>query len=185
MFLSGNASSLFKLIPIDTYLAREGGDIRLITQPQGTSIAHGVRIPSAMVMLEGELNVPARAEGIVLFAHGSGSSRHSPRNQFVARAIREAGIGTLLFDLLTRNEEALDARTGHLRFDIGLLAERLIDATRWRRAIALQPICESAIWVQAPAAARRLLRRLNSIRRRARSFHAADGRTLPEMHSHA
>jgi pimeloyl-ACP methyl ester carboxylesterase len=68
---------------------------------------------------------------VVLFAHGSGSSRHSPRNQFVARVIREAGIGILLFDLLTREEESIDAHTGHLRFDIGLLARRLILATNW------------------------------------------------------
>src|SRR3989442_11874058 len=82
-------------------------------------------------MLEGELSIPAGAQGAVLFAHGSGSSRHSTRNQFVARTIREAGVGTLLFDLLTREEEAIDLQTRHLRFDIGLLARRLIDATRW------------------------------------------------------
>jgi putative phosphoribosyl transferase len=93
--------------------------------------AHDVQIRSGAVMLEGDLSIPAGARGVVLFAHGSGSSRHSPRNQFVARTIREAGVGTLLFDLLTRDEEAIDARTGHLRFDIGLLAERLIDATYW------------------------------------------------------
>jgi hypothetical protein len=68
---------------------------------------------------------------LALFAHGSGSSRHSPRNQFVARVLQEAGTGTLLFDLLTREEEAIDARTGELRFDIGLLAQRLVAATRW------------------------------------------------------
>ena len=88
-------------------------------------------IPSAQITLEGELNVPARATGVVLFAHGSGSSRHSPRNQVVARTIREAGIGTLLFDLLTREEEAADISTRHLRFDIDLLAKRLIDASNW------------------------------------------------------
>lgn len=82
-------------------------------------------------MLEGELSVPEGATGVVLFAHGSGSSRHSPRNQFVARTIREAGVGTLLFDLLTKEEEAVDTTTRHLRFDIGLLAERLVDATNW------------------------------------------------------
>jgi dienelactone hydrolase len=83
--------------------------------------------------LEGELVLPAAAAGIVLFAHGSGSSRHSPRNQAVAARIRDAGLGTLLFDLLTRDEEAVDRRTGHLRFDIGLLAERLFRATQWIR----------------------------------------------------
>lgn len=82
-------------------------------------------------MLEGELSVPVGATGAVLFAHGSGSSRHSPRNQFVARTIREAGVGTLLFDLLTQEEEAVDISTRHLRFDIGLLAGRLVDATNW------------------------------------------------------
>src|SRR2546425_9438509 len=75
--------------------------------------------------------MPDGAQGVVLFAHGSGSGRHSPRNQFVARTIREAGVGTLLFDLLTKEEEAVDVQTRHLRFDIGLLAERLVDATYW------------------------------------------------------
>lgn len=81
--------------------------------------------------LYGELEVPAGAPGVVLFAHGSGSSRHSPRNKFVARIIREAGIGTLLFDLLTCEEEQEDAVTAALRFDIELLAGRLLGATRW------------------------------------------------------
>src|SRR5256885_8420479 len=94
-------------------------------------LERGVRILSGATMLEGELSVPANAQGVVLFAHGSGSSRHSPRNQYVARVIREAGVGTLLFDLLTREEEAVDIYTRHLRFDIGLLAERLVDATNW------------------------------------------------------
>ena len=89
------------------------------------------RIPVGQVSVEGELQIPLSATGIVLFAHGSGSSRHSPRNQFVARTIREAGVGTLLFDLLTQEEESVDSRTGHLRFDIGLLAERLVHATNW------------------------------------------------------
>jgi putative phosphoribosyl transferase len=90
-----------------------------------------VKIPLREAVLEGELSIPASAEGIVLFAHGSGSSRHSPRNQWVAQALREAGIGTLLFDLLTREEEAVDRVRGHLRFDIRLLADRLIGATAW------------------------------------------------------
>lgn len=90
-----------------------------------------VEIRSGGVVLNGDLSIPAGAKGVVLFAHGSGSSRHSPRNQFVAQTIREAGAGTLLFDLLTRTEESVDARTAHLRFDIGLLAERLVDATNW------------------------------------------------------
>src|SRR5918999_4220523 len=97
----------------------------------GTAREHGVQIPSGEAVLEGELNVPVGAQGVVLFAHGSGSSRHSPRNQYVAQVIREAGVGTLLFDLLTREEEEVDARTRHLRFDITLLARRLVDATDW------------------------------------------------------
>src|SRR5436309_11676408 len=96
--------------------------------------AKDVYIRSGAVQLQGDLNIPAGARGVVLFAHGSGSSRHSPRNQFVARTIRGAGVGTLLFDLLTGEEEAIDLRTRHLRFDIGLLAERLVDATHWLKA---------------------------------------------------
>jgi len=109
----------------------------------GTIEMRNVQIPSGTagdVTLEGELSVPKGATGIVLFAHGSGSSRHSPRNQFVARTIREAGLGTLLFDLLTREEEAVDMRTCSLRFDIGLLATRLVDATAWLAR-------ESSTWV--------------------------------------
>lgn len=90
-----------------------------------------VKIPSGDLLLEGELSVPEGARGIVLFAHGSGSSRFSPRNQFVARVLRERRIATLLFDLLTRDEEAFDLKTAALRFDTGLLAKRLVDATRW------------------------------------------------------
>ncbi|MFM1769484.1 MAG: hypothetical protein RJA22_2013 [Verrucomicrobiota bacterium] len=90
-----------------------------------------VVIEAGSLALEGEWCVPPGAPGIVLFAHGSGSSRHSPRNQFVARIIQEAGVGTLLFDLLTRDEEARDLRDGRLRFDIPRLAQRLLAATRW------------------------------------------------------
>lgn len=88
-----------------------------------------VQIPIGPMVLAGELSVPKDATGLVLFAHGSGSGRHSPRNQHVARVLREAGNGTLLFDLLTPEEEAADAESGHLRFDIRLLAERLVAAT--------------------------------------------------------
>ena len=90
-----------------------------------------VQIPIGDARLEGELVIPGGAEGIVLFAHGSGSSRHSPRNQFVARVIRQAGLGTLLFDLLTAEEEIEDMASAALRFDIGLLAGRLVRATHW------------------------------------------------------
>src|SRR5215469_13373001 len=88
-------------------------------------------IPIKKLELSGELDLPPKPLGLVLFAHGSGSSRHSPRNQYVARVLREAGIGTLLFDLLTPAEEEAEAHTRHLRFDIALLAERLVGATRW------------------------------------------------------
>src|SRR2546423_13999855 len=92
-----------------------------------------VQIRSGRVTLEGDLTLVDNAKALVLFVHGSGSSRHSPRNQFVARTLTQAGLSTLLFDLLTPEEELLDADTAHLRFDIGLLAERLIDATNWGR----------------------------------------------------
>ena len=88
-----------------------------------------VDIPANGVSLEGELLVPEDAPGLVLFAHGSGSSRHSPRNNFVADRIRERGVGTLLFDLLTEAED----ETYETRFDISLLTDRLVAATRWVR----------------------------------------------------
>jgi len=88
-------------------------------------------IPLSNVKLEGELFLPDDAAGLVIFAHGSGSSRHSPRNQFVAGRLRRAGLGTLLFDLLTVEEEQAEAYTRHLRFNIPFLAERLSAATRW------------------------------------------------------
>jgi pimeloyl-ACP methyl ester carboxylesterase len=90
-----------------------------------------VQIKAGPVFLNGELSVPENATGIVLFAHGSGSSRHSPRNQYVARVIRDAGVGTLLCDLLTRQEEAIDNYTREFRFDVDLLARRLIGTTEW------------------------------------------------------
>jgi putative phosphoribosyl transferase len=81
--------------------------------------------------LEGNLTIPDGAGGIVLFAHGSGSSRHSPRNRYVAQELQCIGLATLLIDLLTADEEAIDMRTRLLRFDIGLLADRLVAATDW------------------------------------------------------
>ncbi|MBK9153093.1 MAG: dienelactone hydrolase family protein [Chloracidobacterium sp.] len=96
-----------------------------------TALEGEVSIPVNGERLSGELIVPAGAKGIAVFAHGSGSSRHSPRNKFVAEVIRGHGVGTLLFDLLTREEEAIDLQTRHLRFDIGLLAKRLVSAARW------------------------------------------------------
>jgi putative phosphoribosyl transferase len=90
-----------------------------------------VHIALGPVTLEGNLNLLAGVRGIVLFAHGSGSSRHSPRNRHVARLLNEAKLATLLIDLLTAEEEAIDLQTAQLRFDIGLLAERLVGATDW------------------------------------------------------
>ena len=90
-----------------------------------------VQIHAGRTVLSGNLIIPQNAAALVLFAHGSGSSRHSPRNQFVARTLNDAGLGTLLFDLLTSDEEAIDMRTREHRFNIGLLAERLLHATRW------------------------------------------------------
>jgi putative phosphoribosyl transferase len=101
--------------------ARQGGGER------------AVRIPVGPVELQGNLDVPEDAKGVVLFAHGSGSGRHSPRNRYVARALKERGLATLLIDLLTADEEEVDLRTGRLRFDIGLLALRLAGATDWLR----------------------------------------------------
>src|SRR5918994_1463662 len=90
-----------------------------------------VHIPAAAITLEGNLILPQRAAGMVLFAHGSGSSRHSRRDRYVARLLNEARLGTPLVDLLTAEEEAIDTRTAHLRFDIGLLARRLVAVTDW------------------------------------------------------
>ena len=90
-----------------------------------------MKIQAAGVTLEGDLLVPAGAPGIVLFAHGSGSSRFSSRNRYVAQVLRDGGLGTLLIDLLTASEEAIDERTRYLRFDIDLLARRLVDAAQW------------------------------------------------------
>src|SRR5256886_11978683 len=92
-----------------------------------------VRIRAGRAILPGNLHLPKGAGALVLFAHGSASSRHSPRNQFVARTLKDAGLATLLFDLLTPEEEAIDMHVRELRFNIGLLAERLVDATRWAK----------------------------------------------------
>jgi dienelactone hydrolase len=90
-----------------------------------------VQVPIDSVALEGNLAVPPGAQGIVLFAHGSGSSRHSPRNRYVAGALQQGGLATLLVDLLTAEEETVDRFTAHLRFDIPLLARRLVVVTEW------------------------------------------------------
>jgi pimeloyl-ACP methyl ester carboxylesterase len=107
-------------------------------EERADALAKEVYVPAGEALLAGELQLPTGATGLVLFAHGSGSGRHSPRNQYVAQVIREFGVGTLLFDLLTPEEKAIDQRTRHLRFDIGLLARRLAGASRW----ALQQAAE-------------------------------------------
>lgn len=100
-------------------------------ETSSTSDEIAVRIDSGAAILDGDLSVPRGARGLVLFAHGSGSGRHSPRNRAVARALRSKGLATLLFDLLTAREERQEAYTAHLRFDIGLLAERVLVAIDW------------------------------------------------------
>lgn len=92
-----------------------------------------VMVPVGAVTLEGNLTVPEGAKGVVLFAHGSGSSRHSPRNRHVADVLREGGLATLLIDLLSVSEEEVDIYTRHLRFDIPMLADRLVSAIEWLR----------------------------------------------------
>jgi putative phosphoribosyl transferase len=95
------------------------------------AVHQSLRIPAAGVTLEADVVVPGSASGVVLFAHGSGSGRHSPRNRYVAGELRRAGLATVLADLLTPEEEQVDARTGALRFDIGLLAGRVAALTDW------------------------------------------------------
>ena len=90
-----------------------------------------VRVSAGSATLEANFGIPADAQGVVLFAHGSGSGRHSPRNRYVAETLCEAGLATLLIDLLTPEEEEVDLQTRHLRFDIRLLADRLAGATDW------------------------------------------------------
>jgi len=92
-----------------------------------------IYLPVSRGEMQGDLTVPASASAMVVFAHGSGSSRHSPRNTYVAGVLNQAGIATLLIDLLTPDEELADFQTGHLRFDIDLLAERLSAVTEWLR----------------------------------------------------
>jgi putative phosphoribosyl transferase len=90
-----------------------------------------LQIPIGSVLLSGDLTIIEESAGVVLFAHGSGSSRHSRRNRYVAKVLHDAGLNTLLFDLLTEQEEIIDEQTSHLRFDIGLLTNRLVAVTDW------------------------------------------------------
>ena len=103
---------------------------------QRTAQERVVQVDAGPVTLEGNLAIPEDAQGIMMFVHGSGSSRHSSRNKFVAQMLREGGLATLLFDLLTPEEEQIDMRTRHLRFDIDLLAECVVGARDypWRHA---------------------------------------------------
>jgi putative phosphoribosyl transferase len=96
-----------------------------------TSPYHSAQIPAAGVVLEADIAIPQPARGMVLFAHGSGSSRFSPRNRYVAQQLQQAGLATVLADLLTPAEEKADARTGEIRFDISLLTGRLKQLTDW------------------------------------------------------
>jgi dienelactone hydrolase len=129
----------------------------------GTSIARrsiddmehrSIAIDVGAVVLEGELAVPDAPRAVVVFAHGSGSGRHSPRNQHVAKKLRDAGLATLLFDLLTPEEEHAEQRTRHLRFDIGMLARRLVGARDWlRRSPSLAPLAIGYFGASTGAAA--------------------------------
>jgi putative phosphoribosyl transferase len=98
---------------------------------KGTGEECEVRLNLGKIVLNGSLCIPENARGLVLFAHGSGSSRLSPRNRFVALELRKSRLATLLFDLLTEKEEEIDDQTGELRFNIQFLADRLIGATDW------------------------------------------------------
>jgi dienelactone hydrolase len=101
------------------------------TPGEGRTFEGPVTLHTGAVGIQGLLTVPEGASGLVLFAHGSGSGRFSPRNIFVADVLNQAGLATLLIDLLTEEEQAIDERTGEFRFDIGLLAARVIGATDW------------------------------------------------------
>jgi putative phosphoribosyl transferase len=113
---------------MNSWISGSGGEM---TTTRSERRDNEVRVAAGEVTLEGTLEIPEGAEGVVLFAHGSGSSRFSPRNQFVARVLRQGGLATLLIDLLTREEEEVDQSSQQYRFDIDLLTDRLIGATDW------------------------------------------------------
>lgn len=108
----------------------------MMAQPDRSAAEQSVRVLAGSVVLDGDYSAPSGENGVVLFAHGSGSSRHSPRNRLVAEALRAAGLGALLLDLLTPEEERIDISSRHLRFDIDLLAGRLVHVIDW---LAQQP----------------------------------------------
>src|SRR5215470_12880858 len=94
-------------------------------------ISRLIYIPVGRDEIQGDLHIPEKSTSLVVFAHGSGSSRHSPRNKYVADVLNDSGIATLLIDLLTHDEELIDFQTARLRFDVDLLAERLMTVTHW------------------------------------------------------
>ncbi len=112
----------------------------MLTNDEDDEGERTVTVPAGALTLEGTIGVPPGARGVVLFAHGTGSSRFSRRNRFVARVIRDAGLGTLLLDLLSREEEDVDDVTRQLRFDIEMLADRLVASIDW---LARQPTTRS------------------------------------------
>jgi putative phosphoribosyl transferase len=116
-----------------------------------------IRIPIDNLVLKGRLNLPGGSKAVVLFAHGSGSGRFSPRNQYVAKEFNKAKIGTLLFDLLTSDEEEEDIATAEYRFNIGLLAERLIGATEWLKKDPLTNNCTYGYFGASTGAAAALI----------------------------
>lgn len=116
-----------------------------------------VRVPAGPVVLEGDLAMPAGARALVLFAHGSGSSRLSPRNRHVARTLRDSALGTLLIDLLTRDEEVSDASNAHLRFDVALLARRLGAIMEWLGGRPATSGCRLGLFGASTGAAAALL----------------------------
>ncbi len=119
-----------------------------------------IKLPG--VSLHGDLTLPKRATGLVIFAHGSGSSRHSPRNRFVAGRINAAGMGTLLMDLLTEDEEQIDEVTRELRFDIGLLARRVAQVVHWSKEQADLADLQIGLFGSSTGAAAALVASANS-----------------------
>ncbi len=120
-----------------------------------------VIIPTQEAALEGDLSLPPGAKGIVVFAHGSGSSRHSARNRFVAAALRGAGLATLLVDLRSADEEAVDGQTAHLRFDVAFVSERLAEVIDWMSTQAETSRLPIGLFGSSTGAPRRWRRRRN------------------------
>jgi dienelactone hydrolase len=158
-----------------------------MTTAVAVPVAREVEIPAGAAMLAGSLVLPEGARAVVLFAHGSGSSRHSPRNRFVAAALQNAGMGTLLFDLLTRAEEQRDVHTREHRFDIALLTERLAHGTAWidaqaaTRGAAIGYFGASTGSAAALYAAARLRERIGAVVSRGGRPDLADAATLARV----